>query len=372
MDIGYNMVDKVVITAAGTGGHVFPGLAVAEYLQQKNCKIYWVGGSGMEADLIPAHGISFVAIPFKGIRKKGIITLLKAPFQLIKAISLAKKYLKELQPKMVIAMGGYISVPVGIAAKLLGIPLIIHEQNAIAGMANKLLKRIAYKTLLGFDGVLAGGIYTGNPMRKSFNDIHNLPDYLQKNETNNVKDLKILVLGGSLGASILNEIVPQALALVAEHKKVQVVHQSGKKHLDVVVKNYAKITSSGSGESIKAHPVNFIEDMKAAYEWADIVICRSGAMTISELATVGAPSILIPFPNAVDDHQTKNAQVLVKAKAAWLIPQQHLTTQRLADILKNISSDKLRQMALKARLHSHHQATQKVGDICLEVLHARN
>jgi UDP-N-acetylglucosamine--N-acetylmuramyl-(pentapeptide) pyrophosphoryl-undecaprenol N-acetylglucosamine transferase len=370
------MVDKVVITAAGTGGHVFPGLAVAEYLKQKNCDIYWVGGSGMEADLIPSYGINFASIPFKGVRKKGLVTLLKMPFQLLKAVSLAKKYLQDLQPKIVIAMGGYISVPVGIAARLLNIPLIIHEQNAVAGMANKLLKRIAHKTLLGFDGALEGGIYTGNPMRKSFNETQITLDYLQQdafdilhaNQQPNFENqnLKILVLGGSLGASILNEVLPQALALVSQHKKIEVVHQSGKNHLDAAIKNYAKVNN------VKAHLVSFIEDMKSAYEWADIVVCRSGAMTISELATVGVPSILVPYSNAVDDHQTKNAQILVKAKAAWLIPQQHLTAQRLADILKNISADKLRQMALKARLHSHHQATQKVADICLEVLHARS
>ncbi|MFM2343946.1 MAG: undecaprenyldiphospho-muramoylpentapeptide beta-N-acetylglucosaminyltransferase [Pseudomonadota bacterium] len=350
------MTNTVVITAAGTGGHVFPGLAVAKYLQQKNFSINWIGGSGMEVDLVPKYGITFTSVPFSGIRGKGILKLFKAPFQLMKAIGEAKKLLKEIKPSLVLAMGGYISVPVGIAAKLLGIPLLIHEQNAIPGMSNKLLNRIAKKSLLGFDGSIEGGVYTGNPIREHFSSNKEISEVVTPKE-----ELKVLVIGGSLGAAILNEVVPKAIQLIGNAKKIEVVHQSGKKHIQTLVHNYSKAL-------VKAHAVDFIEDMKAAYEWADVVICRAGAMTISELATVGVPSILIPFPSAVDDHQTKNAQVLAKAKAAWLVPQSQLTAQRLADILKNATPDKLRQMSLKARLHSHQNATQKVGDICIEVL----
>ncbi len=350
------MTNTVVITAAGTGGHVFPGLAAAQYLQQKGCKVNWIGGNGMEVDLVPKYGIEFTAIPFSGVRGKGILKLFKAPFQLINAVSCAKKILKQIKPSLVLAMGGYISVPVGIAAKILGIPLIIHEQNAIAGMSNKLLNRIAKKSLLGFDGSLDKGIYTGNPIREHFAPHKEISDVIKPRD-----DLKILVIGGSLGAAILNEVVPQAIQLIGTAKKIEIVHQSGKKHLQQLIQNYKKY-------SIKAHTVDFIDDMKAAYEWADVVICRAGAMTISELATAGVPAILIPFPSAVDDHQTKNAQVLAKAKAAWLVPQSQLTAQRLADILKNANSDKLRQMSLKALLHSHQNATQKVGDICIEVI----
>ena len=206
---------------------------------------------------------------------------------------------------------------------------------------------------MGFDGSFKNGIYTGNPIRENFN--------VDKENISYNSYLKILVIGGSLGAAILNEVVPKALVLVKQDKLIEVVHQAGKKHMDALVKNYQNTT-------VKVHTIDFIEDMKSAYEWADIIICRAGAMTISEIATVGIPSILVPFPYAVDDHQTKNAQILSKSKAAWLIPQNQFTAEKLAYIIKNLTPEKLRQMSLKAKLHSHHSSTQKVGDICIEVI----
>jgi UDP-N-acetylglucosamine--N-acetylmuramyl-(pentapeptide) pyrophosphoryl-undecaprenol N-acetylglucosamine transferase len=359
----------IIVTAAGTGGHVFPGLAVAQYLKKQNCNMHWIGSNGMEAGIIPKHDISFHKIDFSGIRGKGIVKLIMAPFLLINAILQAKKILKQLNADLVLAMGGYISVPVGIAAKILGIPLVIHEQNAVPGMSNKILSKFANKTLLGFDKSISGGHYTGNPVRENFISNNSLDadsnDYSYSNhgssEGNISNTLKILVLGGSLGAKVLNDIVPQAIKLIGNTKSLQIVHQSGKKHIDELISNYSKY-------SVKGHTVDFIEDMKSAYEWADLVICRSGAMTIAELCTIGVPAILIPFPHAVDDHQTKNAQLMSAAKAAWLIPQSQLTAQKLADIIKNVSHEKLRQMSLKAKLHSHQTATQRVASICLNHL----
>ncbi len=346
------MSKNIIISAAGTGGHVFPGLAVAKYLVKQGYNVEWIGSNGMEYDLVCAQDINFHQINFSGVRGKGLLRILKLPFQMLQAIKQSKKILKDANPVLVLTMGGYISVPVGIAAKLLKLPLVIHEQNAVSGMANKLLNKISTKTLCGFAKALPNSIHTGNPTRENFS--------IEKNYDEQKDTLKILVIGGSLGANILNEIVPQALSIAQNSRVFSVVHQSGKKHIDTLINNYAKA-------KVKAFTVDFIDNMQEAYAWADIVICRSGAMTIAELCTIGVASILIPFPHAVDDHQTKNAQILVQSRAAWLIPQNHLNAQRLANILLKISHEKLRQMGLKAKLHSHQQATQKVAEICLEV-----
>jgi UDP-N-acetylglucosamine--N-acetylmuramyl-(pentapeptide) pyrophosphoryl-undecaprenol N-acetylglucosamine transferase len=382
-------VDKsVIIAAAGTGGHVFPGLAVAEELKQAGCHITWLGCHGLEKNWVEKSGFAFQAIDFSGIRGKGLFKLIKAPFLLWRAVNQAKKHLLEIKPKVVLTMGGYVSMPVGIAARLLGVPLVIHEQNAIAGLSNKLLHKIAQKTLVAFENALLPSIYTGNPVRMKlenlktiearYDDLGHESSQISSNiataglssmssithmnsDIKKQRRLKLLVLGGSLGAQALNQIVPQAIALFNTQDRPIIVHQAGTKHLEQLKQNY-------QAAAVDAHTVDFIEKMQEAYEWADLVICRAGAMTVAELATVGVPSILVPYPHAVDDHQSKNAQMLVDAKAAWCIAQKQLTAETLHQLLSNVTLLDLKQMAYKAKLYSQDQAAQKVATVCLNYL----
>lgn len=355
-----NGQSNIFIAAAGTGGHVFPGIAIAQELQKLEHNIYWIGVGGLEQQWVNAAHLPYYIINFSGVRSKGLMRLLKLPFDLIKAVKQAKKLLKDKQAKLVLVMGGYVSVPVAIAAKLLGIPVIVHEQNSIAGSANKLAHLMAAQTLVAFKQSLTPSTYVGNPIRKEIIDMDILPNIEERYEDFN-RPIKLLVLGGSLGAQILNELVPQALAKLSPEKRPQVVHQSGKKHIEQLKKNYADL-------NLKGHTTDFINQIGEAYAWADVVICRAGAMTISELSTVGVPAIFVPYPHAIDDHQTKNTQHLVDAKAAWCIPQSKLTVELLAELLQTLNLATLKQMAFKAQLHTQKTAAYDAAMVCHKTL----
>lgn len=349
--------------AGGTGGHVIPGIAVAQELRSKGHQVCWIGTpTGIENQLVPAQNIPFYSVNIKSLRGKGIFRILLMPFMLAKAILQARNILLKLKPDGVISMGGFVAGPGGIAAWLLGISLYVHEQNAIAGLTNRVLARFAKKVFIAFPNTqkLATTyadkiIQTGNPIRA---EIMAIAAPGMRTIGSNPK-LRILVLGGSLGAKAINEVVPQALALLPEGKKPEVWHQTGKAHLEQAQQYYLK-------NKIEAKVVPFIDDMAKAYQFADIVICRAGALTISELAAAGIASILIPFPHAVDDHQTVNAQFLTQTGAAILVEQHSLTPQGLADLIfKYIEHpEKCLEMAIRARALAKTNATVQVVAAC--------
>lgn len=344
----------LLVMAGGTGGHIFPGLAVAEYLRDKGWKVAWLGNpQGMEHRLVPPKGFSFEGIQFGGLRGKGLKTLLLLPFNLLRAFWQSIQVVRRVRPNVVLGMGGYVTFPGGMMSVLLGKPLVLHEQNSIAGLANKVLAKVADKTLCAFPGALAGATWVGNPLRAG---LTTLPAPAIRYESRQ-GPLRILVVGGSLGAAALNETVPAALALIPEAQRPHVVHQSGEKHLEQLRQSYAQY-----GVSAEVKP--FIEDMTSAYADADLVICRAGAMTIAELSAAGVASYLVPFPYAVDDHQTFNARFLSDAGAATLVNQKDLTPASLADFLKTQSRTDLMKMAEKALSQAKPHATQDVADVC--------
>lgn len=350
----------IVIMAGGTGGHIMPGLAVADELRRRGWRVVWMGHpDGMEARLVPAKGYEMAWLRFGALRGKGLLRKLLLPFNLLSGFVQAWRRLAEIRPDVVLGMGGFISFPGGMMAVLRGIPLVLHEQNSIAGLANRVLASVADRVLTGFPHVLRKGIWVGNPVRP---EIAALPEPTLRYDGHDLERdgrLHLLVIGGSLGAQALNETVPQALALLPEAERPEVVHQSGEKHVEALRAAYA-------AAGVKGHVVAFIEDMAGAYAWADLVICRAGALTIAELACAGVASVLVPFPHAVDDHQTANARFLSEAGAAILLPQVELTPERLA-LLKNLTRPQLREMAGKARELAMPAATMAVADVCEEV-----
>jgi UDP-N-acetylglucosamine--N-acetylmuramyl-(pentapeptide) pyrophosphoryl-undecaprenol N-acetylglucosamine transferase len=350
-------VKTAVIMAGGTGGHIMPGLAVADTLRDAGWKVVWMGNpDGMEARLVPARKYEMAWVRFGALRGKGILRKLLLPFNLLRGFWQAWTQFGRIRPNVVLGLGGFISFPGGMMAALRGIPLVLHEQNSIAGLANKVLAGVADRVLTGFPAVFKKGQWVGNPVRPQ---IAVLPapslNYAQRGE----ERLHVLVLGGSLGAQALNETVPRALALLPEEERPEVVHQSGEKHLDALRAAYA-------AAGVKGHTVAFIEDMAGAYAWADLVICRAGALTIAELACAGVASILVPFPHAVDDHQTTNARFLASAGAAILLPQNELTPERLA-LIRDLKRPQLLEMAEKARALAMPAATQTVANVCMEI-----
>lgn len=353
------MKPKILIVAGGTGGHVFPGLAVAEALQKQGVEVAWVGTrQGIEARVVEQAGIPIYFINIQGIRGNGLIRLLKAPLSIAKAFWQALKIFKHYSPDVILTMGGYVTGPVGLAAWCRRIPIVLHEQNAIFGLTNRLLKPFANKTMVAFPGMhkQRHAIQVGNPIRQELVSLA-----LQNKASTKVATLRVLVLGGSLGALALNRVVPVALALMPEAERVSVWHQTGQPHLAVTQQCYQDAQVSG-----KLMP--FVEDMAAAYQWADIVIGRAGALTISEITALGLPSILVPYPFAVDDHQTANAAALAKAGGTVLIQQSELTPQRLADTLKEFQADDFRlNMGRIAKQFAKPNATKTVAMICLEV-----
>jgi UDP-N-acetylglucosamine--N-acetylmuramyl-(pentapeptide) pyrophosphoryl-undecaprenol N-acetylglucosamine transferase len=348
-----------MVMAGGTGGHVFPALAVAEVLRDRNVAVTWLGTRrGIEAELVPEHGFPIDFIDVEGVRGRGAMKLLKAPFVLMKSLWQSIGVIRNQKPEVVLGLGGFASGPGGVAARLLGLPLVIHEQNAIAGTTNSLLAKIASRVLEAFPGALPRGEWVGNPVRK---DIEALP--LQKEHEMTVeRPLRLLVLGGSLGATAINQQVPKALALLAGEVAPEVRHQCGRAH-------EADTKSAYEVVGVKARIEPFITDMAEAYDWADVVICRAGALTVAELTAAGVGALLIPYPYAIDDHQTKNGEWLVEQKAALLMQQSDLTPEKLATQITEWSTDriKLQAMAVNARAMAKSGVAESVADICMEV-----
>ncbi len=356
-------VDKrILIMAGGTGGHVFPALAVAKFLSHQGWKVRWLGtAERMEARLVPQHGFDIDFIDIKGVRGNGIVRKLAAPFKVLRSVMQAREVIKEFKPDVVLGMGGFASGPGGIAAKLSGIPLVLHEQNAIPGMTNKLLSRLASRVLCAFEDTFdqVEAQVVGNPIRK---ELIALGDKAKKECDDSA--LKVLVVGGSLGAKIFNDLMPGVTDVVSKTHSITVWHQVGKGNLQSVKGEYQHFGRDGS---VKV--AEFIDDMEAAYHWADVVLCRAGALTVSEVAAVGLPSLLVPYPHAVDDHQTKNAQVLVKAGGAFLLPQTILSADKLIGKLQILASDRaeLCRMGQRAKDVAVVDATEKVAEVCIEL-----
>jgi UDP-N-acetylglucosamine--N-acetylmuramyl-(pentapeptide) pyrophosphoryl-undecaprenol N-acetylglucosamine transferase len=351
------MKRTLVIMAGGTGGHIMPGLAVADEMTRHGWRVVWMGNpEGMEARLVPEKGYEMAWVRFSAVRGKGILRKLLLPLNLLRGFAQAFSHLKRIRPDVVLGMGGFISFPGGMMAVLRGIPLVLHEQNSIAGLANKVLAHIADRVLTGFPDVIPKGQWIGNPVR---HDIAVLPAPTFRYSERQGK-LHLLIIGGSLGAQALNETVPQALALLTADERPEVIHQAGEKHIDALHAAYA-------AAGVDANAVSFIEDMASAYAWADVVICRAGALTIAELAAAGVASILVPFPHAVDDHQTANARFLARAGAAMLLPQHELTPERLA-LLRTLARGQLLEMAEKARALARPDATTAVAQTCRELI----
>ena len=357
----------VLVMAGGTGGHVFPALATADCLRQQGVTVEWLGtAAGIEADVVPAADIKLHCIDVKGLRGKGKLSLLLAPFKLIHALYQAFQVLRRVKPDAVLGMGGFASGPGGLAAWLTGVPVVVHEQNAYAGMTNKILSRMARRVLEAFGGAFKGKVETtvvGNPVR---GNILGLPAP-EERFSERQGPVRLLVVGGSLGAKAINELLPVVLAGLPDGAKFEVLHQVGKRNLSETQACYRAAGLEGL-DNIRVVP--FIDRMDEAYGWADLVLCRSGALTVSELSIAGVASVLVPFPFAVDDHQTGNARYLAEAGAAILVQQNELDQDRLTNILTEQLNNRqvLLDMAVKARQLGQPEASRCVADICLEVM----
>jgi UDP-N-acetylglucosamine--N-acetylmuramyl-(pentapeptide) pyrophosphoryl-undecaprenol N-acetylglucosamine transferase len=346
-----------MIMAGGTGGHVFPALAVADHLRALGWRVVWLGArTGMEAMLVPKHGYEMAWVRFSGLRGKGLVAKLLLPLNLLVAFWQALRALRAERPDVVLGMGGYIAFPGGMMAALLGRPLAIHEQNSVAGLANRVLAGVADHVLVAFPDALRHATFVGNPVREAIAQI--APPAARFD--GRTGPLRVLVVGGSLGAAALNDIVPKALAQLPADVRPIVTHQSGAKHVDALRANYARA-------GVAAAAVAFIDDMARAYADADLVICRAGATTVAELAAAGVAAVLVPFPFAVDDHQTTNARYLADAGAGALVPQRDLTPDVLAGMLRGFSREQLLAMATKARALGKPDATRAVADACMEL-----
>lgn len=353
------MRGNVLIMAGGTGGHVFPALACAREFKARGYAVHWLGTPrGIENELVPAAGLPLHLIDVSGLRGKGKLSLLKAPLQLLKALFQARRVVRELQPVCVLGMGGYVTGPGGLAARLAGVPLIIHEQNAVAGTANRSLVPFASRVCEAFPDTFARSDKrrtTGNPVREEL--------FLETpRDSLSGRRVRLLVLGGSLGAEPLNKLLPEALAQVAAELRPEVFHQAGKQHDQITGERYR-------GVGVEAQVAPFIQDMARAYAWADLVVCRAGALTISELAAAGLPAFLVPLPHAIDDHQTRNADYLASEGAAVLLAQRSTDAATLAAQLNEVlmHPERLTEMARTARRLAKPDATRSVVDICLEV-----
>ncbi|MBN9367411.1 MAG: undecaprenyldiphospho-muramoylpentapeptide beta-N-acetylglucosaminyltransferase [Comamonadaceae bacterium] len=346
-----------LIMAGGTGGHIFPGLAVAQALRARGWRVHWLGTPGsMESRIVPPQGFAFEAIDFSGVRGKGLATLALLPLRLLRAFWQALAVVRRVRPDVVLGMGGYVTFPGGMMAVLAGKPLVLHEQNSVAGMANKVLAGVADRIFTAFPGVLKKGQWVGNPLREAFL-AQPAPAARFAGRSG---PLRLLVVGGSLGAKALNEIVPQALALMPEAARPQVTHQSGAAQIDALRAHYA-------AAGVQADLTPFIEDTASAFAQADVVVCRAGASTVTELAAVGAAAVFVPFPAAVDDHQTTNAQFLVQAGGGWLVQQRDLTPGGLAQMLQNMERPALVQRAQNANNMQKTEATAAVVAACEEL-----
>jgi UDP-N-acetylglucosamine--N-acetylmuramyl-(pentapeptide) pyrophosphoryl-undecaprenol N-acetylglucosamine transferase len=349
-----------LVMAGGTGGHIFPGLAVAEALRDKGWKVHWLGAPGsMESRLVPPRGFAFETVDFGGVRGKGPVTLALLPLRLLRAFSQSVQVVRRVRPDVVVGLGGYITFPGGMMGVLLGKPLVLHEQNSIAGMANKVLAGVADRTFTAFPNVLPKACWIGNPLRDAFLQ---QPAPAQR-FAGRTGPLKVLVVGGSLGAKALNEIVPKALALIPAAERPQVTHQGGAKQIDELRANYA-------AAGVQAELTAFIDDTAQAFADADLVICRAGASTVSELAAVGAAAVYVPFPFAVDDHQTTNARFIVDAGGGWLVQQRELTPEWLAGLLQRVDRAELSTKAAAAQAVAKTSATRDMVAACEELARA--
>jgi len=344
----------ILIMAGGTGGHVFPGLAVADEMRGRGWNVVWMGSrSGMEARLVPAHGYRMAWIRARALRGKGFAAKLLLPANLLLAFWQSARAIFTLRPDVVLGMGGYVAFPGGMMASLLAKPLAIHEQNAVAGLSNRLLRGVADRAFEAFPGTLKDAEWTGNPVRAEIAGIAAPGErYAGRNGP-----LRLLVVGGSLGAQALNDAVPKALALMAPAARPSVLHQAGEKNIDVLKRNYA---AAGVGGELVA----FIDDMARRYAEADLVICRAGAITIAELCAGGVASVLVPYPHAVDDHQTANARFLADKGAAVLLPQEKLSPEAMAALLGSLDRGALLAMAQNARALGRPEAARTVADRC--------
>ena len=351
-------VKRVVIMAGGTGGHIYPALACAQNFKDRGIDVQWLGSKGgMEEQLVSEQGFPVHALSIKGVRGKGLLGLLAAPFRVLHAIGQAVAILQKLKPDVVLGMGGFVAGPGGVAAKLLGIPLAIHEQNAVAGTTNRLLAKVANVKLQAFDNALPGAIHVGNPIRKDI-----LRQTMRPSRQEGARPLKLLVVGGSLGAKAINDVVPQVLAQWPHEQRLDVWHQTGKNNYQTVAQQYAD-----AGLEARVEP--YLENINQAYYWADVVLCRAGAMTISELAVAGLPAILVPYPYAIDDHQTANARFLEKVDGAYLLPQPELSVEKVIQLLSGFVSDEERlfNMGMQAKMVAYPNATQDVVAHCLRL-----
>jgi UDP-N-acetylglucosamine--N-acetylmuramyl-(pentapeptide) pyrophosphoryl-undecaprenol N-acetylglucosamine transferase len=343
-----------LVMAGGTGGHIFPGLAVAEGLRERGWRVHWLGAPGsMESRLVPPRGFPLETVDFGGVRGKGPLTLALLPLRLLRAFWQALQVVRRVKPDVLVGLGGYITFPGGMMGTLAGKPLVLHEQNSVAGMANKVLAGIADRVFTAFPGALSKAEWVGNPLRSAFLQ---QPAPAQR-LSGRTGPLRLLVVGGSLGAKALNDTVPQALALIPQSERPQVLHQSGEKQIDALRASYR-------AAGVQAELTPFIDDTAAAFADADLIVCRAGASTVTEIAAVGAAALFVPFPHAVDDHQTSNARFLVDAGAAWLVPQHQLTPAALAQRLREVRRDQLMQMAIKAKQMEKTQAVGAVVAAC--------
>ncbi|MGE0330677.1 MAG: undecaprenyldiphospho-muramoylpentapeptide beta-N-acetylglucosaminyltransferase [Ramlibacter sp.] len=352
------MTKCALIMAGGTGGHIFPGLAVAHALRAKGWRVHWLGApDSMESRIVPPQGIALETIDFGGVRGKGPLTLALLPLKLLRAFWQSIQVVRCVKPDVVLGLGGYITFPGGMMGVLLGKPLVLHEQNSVAGMANKVLAGVADRIYTAFPNVFSKGEWIGNPLR---------PGFLSEPEpaerfAGRDGPLKVLVVGGSLGAKALNDIVPQALALLPVDQRPHVLHQSGARQIDELRANYV-------AAGVHAELTPFIDDTAGAFAEADLVICRAGASTVTEIAAVGAPALFVPFPFAVDDHQTTNAQFLTASGGGWLVQQRELTAQSLADMLAGLTREELVRHAEAAKQRRKTGATEIIVAACEELV----
>ena len=353
------MTATVMITTGGTGGHVFPGLAVAAKLLARGCRVFWLGTrEGMEARLVPAHGVEFEAVSFRGVRGKGWRTLVVGPFALLRAGVDSLRVIRRRRPNVVLGFGGFASFPGALMGVAAGKHLVVHDANAVAGLANRVLALGADRVLLGFPGAMRGSrtTFVGNPLR---DDIVALPPPAVR-FADRTGALRVLVVGGSLGAAAINDALPAALAAIPHAERPQVVHQTGERHIERVRRAYADA-------GVEAECVAFIDDMAARYAWADLVVCRGGALTVAELAAAGLGAIVVPLPGAIADEQSANARFLADAGAALVVTQDALTPAHLAALLQGFDRARALAMANAAWRVGKRDAADQVAEVCLEM-----
>ena len=354
------MSRTIMIMAGGTGGHIFPALAVADHLRAQGWSVVWLGvRGGMEERIIPPRGYTMAWVRFSGVRRRGLLAIALLPLNLLVAFWQGARAIFAHRPDIVLGMGGYVSFPGAMMASFFNRPLLIHEQNSVAGLANRVLAKLADRVMTTFPGAFGEAtavIWTGNPVRQEI--VAMAPP--ENRYAARAGQLRVLVMGGSQGAQVLNTVVPDALALIAAESRPRVLHQAGAAHQETVLVRYQE-------RGVAVEVVRFIDDIAARYAETDLIVCRAGATTIAEIAAAGIASVLVPYPHAVDDHQTINARFLAERRAALLIPQGELTAQRLADAISGLTRERLLAMAQAARAAGKPEATRAVAQVCVEL-----